>query len=117
MTLRIPASRNSSRRWTMTGMRPSGNNSLGTALLAGHILVACPAAAITAVLTFGGASIRFDSLRPSRLTQLTAGPLGDPACALIVRESIWQDIKGTANRANLSARGYGSQSSRLVLTL
>jgi hypothetical protein len=76
---------------------------LGTALLAGHILVACPAAAITAVLTFGGASIRFDSLRPLLATQLQRGPR-EEINKRIVWESMWQDIKDTTNRANLSGR-------------
>src|SRR5437868_14369576 len=43
---------NSHTMWTTTGIFPSGNSSLGNTLLAGHIRVAWPAAAITAVVIF-----------------------------------------------------------------
>jgi hypothetical protein len=42
-----PASTYSQMTYTSAGIRPIGKSSLGITLLAGHILVACPAAAMT----------------------------------------------------------------------
>jgi hypothetical protein len=43
----------------MAGAFPSGKSSLGTTLLAGHMRVACPAAAMTAVLTGVGIRLHY----------------------------------------------------------
>jgi len=49
MTFRMPADASSLTKWTIAGSFPKGKSSFGITLLAGHILVAEPAAAITAV--------------------------------------------------------------------